>query len=958
MTLKAYVIEKVNPDDYYAARFKDWHPRIRGNVSCCFHSDGSRPNLAIGLKNGGARCHSTTCAKRIGNIVHFEAERLGIKESLAARRLYREFIRPVVSAKMLNQFRENLAENSSYILKIKKEMGLTYRSIRRFQLGLDTKSNRITIPVYDQFKQCINVRFYRLPSERTDKDEAKLYNLKGYGGADLFPWTEASSYLLSGPVFVMGSEKEAMLAIQDGYNAISSTAGEDKWEPEWDSVVRNREVCLVLDVDAGGDAARKRVEPLVAVCAKSVYSLKLPFRHKRKDRKDYADWRLREKRGSAELLKLYRNARPKQKGRRIVDPIDSVPDVRGDVHSDNTRGDIKFPELPEFGSEELMDIVSISSESSLLNKRIRTQGIVAAKSPNTYSIPWKFEITSKNKVIEYEVPMGRELLRFIRASDTSILQLLQTLLGSTTITVKPIEYLTATEVELIPTAVIDKDIPYVVQRCYFFGKRIEANVPYYLEIIPTSEIRSQETIGIITHISPLSKSIDRFDFTPENLADLSFFQPSEGEDVWDKLAGVADEVAHRYTRVYNRLDWTISALLTWCSPIGFRFPDDGDLQRGWLNTLAIGDTETGKSKVSKALKKLFNCGVFVSGENCTFVGLVGGAVKVGSGQLMLRWGRIPLSDKQLVILEELSGLSVEEISNMSDVRSSGFARLDKGGINAETNARTRLLCLSNSRSKTKALSQYLFGVHAVSELIGHGEDIARFDIITTLTDREVSTDIINSKDFAMAANSQMIAADQFQKLAHFIWALTPEQIDITQEAYEACLEETKRLSTIYHPSVPIFKGGSGRYKLGRIATAIACLQFAWNGTHIEVSAEHVEAAARLLQFIYDKPSLGYRQYSEQLYDREKVKDTVLVRKEFKERIPRKTLPKVLEVLIHATSFTRDEFCAVAGLNFMHADQLLGVMMRERALRHGEKNVWEITPAGKTFLEDFMRRLQK
>lgn len=323
---------------------------------------------------------------------------------------------------------------------------------------------------------------------------------------------------------------------------------------------------------------------------------------------------------------------------------------------------------------------------------------------------------------------------------------------------------------------------------------------------------------------------------------------------------------------------------------------------------------------------------------------------MGSGQLMLRWGRIPLSDKQLVVLEELSGLSVDEISNMSDVRSSGIARLDKGGINSETNSRTRLFCLSNVRGQRKNLSQYLSGVTAVQELIGHPEDIARFDLITTVVDREVSVEIINSSSnqFAMIAN-EPIHESSLKKLIHFIWSLSPDQIVITAKAHEECLTQTKELAAIYHPSIPVFKGGSGRYKLARIAAAIACLQFSYKQDQVRITEGHVRCARRLLQTIYEKPSFGYLEYSKQMFDRENVKDRRLLRQAFREHIRRNDLKKVVESLIHAQRFSRDELAAIAGLGIPYADKLIGVMFRERALRKGDANLWELTLPGKQFL---------
>lgn len=956
MSLKSYLIDRIPPEKYYESRFPRWNPHVRGNVLCPFHED-NKPSLSVALKNGGARCHASSCPNpRFGNIVHFEAELRGITERRAMRRLYREFIRKVVSRKNIAGYREAISADTRYLLKVKKEMGLPLSAVRKFGIGLDERTHRITIPVYDRYDNCVNVRFYRLPSERSSRDDAKLYNLDGYGQLDLFPWQCVPGFKIDEPLYIMASEKEAMLAITLGFQAITVTAGEGSWNAEWNWLLENRDVFLVLDRDKGGLHATKKFLKLFASVAKSVTQIVLPFRETRKDRKDFADWILKEKHTAQEFARLAKITR-KKKG---------IFSKKKAVYQDGERNN--FPSVPDYFDTQTYDIAAISSRAELLNSRIKTQGIVAAKSPTNYSLPWKFEVSiKKRKATKVELPIGRELLRFVRANDSDIQTTLADIVGSAEIDIKPIAFITATEVEVIPTIVADRDTPYAMQRCFYFGERIESNIPYALDIVPTSEIRTQETIGIITNIIPLSRSIERFEVTPEVVADLldfapeeTLFEEKEDDAVYEKLCQLANQISHEHSHIYNRTDWHIVALLTWCSPIGWRFPNESDIQRGWLNSLALGDTETGKSKVCRSLQTLFKCGVFVNAENCTYVGLVGGAIKMGSGQLMLRWGRIPLSDRQLVVIEELSGLSVEEISNMSEVRSAGIARLDKGGINSETNSRTRLLCLSNVRHVKRTLQSYLYGCHAVQELVGHSEDIARFDFIITLVDSDVSVDVINSRDFATIANQtrSAIRAERFQTLINFIWSLTPDQIHFSEAAYEACLEETKALSALYHPSIPLFKGGSGRYKLGRIAASIACLLFSWHKNKIHVAPAHVRAASRILKSLYEKSSMRYGEYSRQMFDRETVKDVKVLRRGFLEKINRRALPKVVATLIHTTRFTGDELCAIAGITRLNADQLIGVMVREGAVKKGDANVWDITVAGKNWMEKFLKSITR
>ena len=100
---KHYVIEHVDPVEYYKSRFPRWNPRVKSNVTCVFHKKDSTPSLSINLKNGGARCFASSCQASIGNIVHFESRLRKIDEDVAARNLYAEFIRPIVSVATLQQ---------------------------------------------------------------------------------------------------------------------------------------------------------------------------------------------------------------------------------------------------------------------------------------------------------------------------------------------------------------------------------------------------------------------------------------------------------------------------------------------------------------------------------------------------------------------------------------------------------------------------------------------------------------------------------------------------------------------------------------------------------------------------------------------------------------------------------------------------------------------------------------
>lgn len=942
--LKSYVIEKVKPDEYYRSRFSNYNPRTKINVTCCFHPHDSKPSLSINLRGGGARCFAASCGKSIGNIVHFEAEKLRIPEEEAARRLYDEFIRPIVPASLLEEYKQGIISNEKIRGTLTRATGLALATIAKFEIGWDQHTRRYTFPIRNQFGDVINVRLYRTKDERRPSD-IKIYSLvedKGkpserrYGQMELFPWNDFQTYTPNQPLFFMASEKETMLARQEGLQAVCTTGGEGSWNGEWLEYFSEYDIRIIFDQDQGGIKASEKIVATLQQCARSCFSITLPFPpdYHRPDR-DFDDW-IKSKNGSGfQLLRLAENPNGSR-------PVSFSPETR--------ERNEKEPALPRWYDKQLHEITEIKNNPDLLNHCIKTRGIVAATASKSYAPPWKFKVKTRHGIKTIALPLGRELISLINDGDAGIPSVLNKYIETPILKWEMKEHISISEVEIVPVVDVgtEQEGRYTVLRCFFTGGSIDSNTPYELTIIPVVLPQHHETVGIIVSAVEISRAIDTWVFNNRELTELETFQPREGQSVGAKLESLANEIAINHSKIYNRTDLHIVSLLTWLCPYGFYFPpNQGSLQRGWLNSLAIGDTQTGKSAVVATLQRLFKLGDIVNAENCTFVGLVGGAIKTGSGQMMIRWGRLPLCDRKLVVIEELSGLSVREIANMSEVRSIGIARLDKGGLASRTHARTRLLALSNVRQPNKTLAEYLSGVKAIRELVGHAEDISRFDLIITLIDSEVSSDVINQpEDEPITAT---FTPSQLQRLCQFIWALKPEQIRITDDAYLHCLEWTQSLQGIYHPSFPIFKAASGRLLIARIGVAIASAQFSWDGESIRVGKEHIIAAVELIRNLYDKPSFGYLEYSRQMYDRELIRDTPELRKTIARCVRADVIIDMFDSLIHAVRFNRDELASYGSLQLFQADDLLGALLRARVIKKGEGPTWEVTKSGKDWI---------
>lgn len=101
-------------------------------------------------------------------------------------------------------------------------------------------------------------------------------------------------------VVIVGGEWDRLVMIQHGIPAVTGTAGESSWDPDWTQLFDGLDVVVMLDADAPGQAAAGKIVKSMqarARCA-SLRSLKLPFREDDvlagwgagKAPKDASDW--------------------------------------------------------------------------------------------------------------------------------------------------------------------------------------------------------------------------------------------------------------------------------------------------------------------------------------------------------------------------------------------------------------------------------------------------------------------------------------------------------------------------------------------------------------------------------------------------------------------------------------------------------------------------------------------
>ncbi len=326
---------------------------------------------------------------------------------------------------------------------------------------------------------------------------------------------------------------------------------------------------------------------------------------------------------------------------------------------------------------------------------------------------------------------------------------------------------------------------------------------------------------------------------------------------------IIEDYEHNVTRIYGRPQFHRVFDVVAHSVLNFRFKGQY-IERGWVEAGIFGDTRTGKSEV--ALRLSLHCGIAkpFDCELVSIAGIIGGVNQVG-GRFHLTWGAAPRLDRRMMGLDETTGLTTEQISSMSGMRSTGVASIMKisGG---ETMARVRKLWLANPRTKDNRnveMSSYPFGVLVIPPIIGRAEDIARFDVITIANKVSVPLSLINAKTRKAVRHKHISTAAK----ALIFWAWTRKADDVVFQAgvEDLILDIATAQCGKYSAQIPLVEPGEQRIRVARIAVAIAARFFSTDKgmKKLIVTKDHAKLAQWFFEDCYDNEHTGYLAYSQQ-----------------------------------------------------------------------------------------------
>jgi hypothetical protein len=811
-------------------------------MHCPYHGDSKR-SASINMETEEWYCHGCGQGGE-GRLLIRDQENWKLPEHMVREGKSSGKPTEEITEATIEGWHSALMSNRTALNALMQKRGLTVETIKMYEIGWDGRV--YTIPIRDFSGEICNVRRYDI-KVGPDSDRRKIWSVEGMGTPTIFPMDQLERDTL----LICEGEFDALVAIQNGIPAVTRTGTADHWKPEWNQLFRGKRIFVCHDMDTKGQHANDRVVANLRGKTLSTTVIHLPYSVTEKHGRDISDYFVTDGHDRTDFIGLTRNGK--------------------EYKSIETSSE---PDSPAIVPVSVMD----SFDARLVEKPLTMQVTVTGKRIPSYLVPKKIEITCdlgagakcqhcpmsvQQGHMEHDIgPESPLILSMVGVTEEN---LEKKLLGHYGVVkcgrhvINSLEHRTVEEIYVRPSIEVQAG---GLAQDFTHRKVISA---------ASHDLSSNQTVDIVGTIRPSpshqynefqawrvekpKNTLDTFELTDEIREQLQVFQ-DEGDPL-GKLVDVAQDLSTHVTKIYYRDELHVFMDLVIHSCLQFKF--EGDVQKGWLDGIVVGDTRTGKSEVAAKLIAEYGMGEMVSCESATYAGVVGGLDRTGDGQWIVKWGSIPVNDRRVVVLDEVSGLLPEQIAQMSNIRSSGVAEMTKIQ-NERAMARTRLLWLANPREAR--MDDFTFGVQALQPLIGNNEDIARFDMAMGVFSRDVSSDMINVTH--SAAGPRQYPQDALRNLIRWTWTRDVNDILIAPTAIRRALDLAKSLGNDFVEVPPLIQAANVSKKLARIAIAIAMRTFSVDAKgRCVVRPVHVEAADKFLRDMYGNPDFGYGVISKQ-----------------------------------------------------------------------------------------------
>ena len=818
-----------------------------------------------------------------------------------------------------------LQENSVALQRLTAARGFTHETILKWDIGFD--GNRYTIPVRNANGDVINIRRYKLGAKGT---EQKMLNWTGYGAAQIF----GISRLKHDQIVLTEGETDCILLNQHGIPAVSGTAGAKTFKPEWAKLFKGKDVYICYDADEAGREGAAKAQKMISQFAESVTIIDLPLSGT--ENKDVTDFLHVEGNSSKDFVDLMKDS--------------------------NALADAKVAKPLAITGEKVSLMESMSE--ALQNETLEIVVSIAGKQQEPFTAPKTISADcdmSKGKACDLCPLMAKDghklveirqddeqIFRFVGATEDRKQKLMKEIVGarcSDRVEFTAMEDFHIEEL-LVQPSIDDRsdgESQTPQKRTIFSVSTHKSSVNEKRRMVGRNVTDPQN--GKLKFMAwgsePIDLDIDKFQLTAEDRVNMSkLFNPKPGQSPLAKCMEIAHDMAENVTHIYGRDYLHVAYDLVFHSVLTFNV-GDFHVEKGWLEAMVVGDTRTGKSEIAKNLINHYRSGDLKSCEGMSFAGVVGGVQQI-DGRWHMSWGIVPMNDRRMVVLDEASELAEKGvIEQMSSIRSSGIAQVTK--IQTEqTSARTRLVWITNKADGGMLADSADAGIAALRTVVRNNEDIARFDFVTAAAKGEIDDAVINST-FAEKHDPVYNSADS-EKLVKWAWSLTRNDVTVTKEAATAAIMAARDLGSRYVSDPPLIQSENVRFKILRIAAAIAARTFSTSKSgKLLVKSGHVTAAVEFLDMIYSRESIGYTRKSRRAIAAQKTAEQQAEKTKEWLRKKRSTVLHTLRA-IGGKVFRQNDFVQMGGLERDEANHAVRQMIEWRMVEMRGKGDIAMTQA--------------
>jgi 5S rRNA maturation endonuclease (ribonuclease M5) len=740
------------------------------------------------------------------------------------------------------QWRSRLFGDRGLLESFIDRRGLSKETLERFEIGWSDDDRAYTLPIRAASGSLLNVRLYRIEAQQT---KIWSYGSLGMDASSIFPESVLQD---NHAIIIAEGEWDAMMLNQHGFAAVTGTTGAEQWMAKWSRKFKGKDVTICYDRDDSGVAGAERTARMLTGIARSIKVSSLPLDYSKNRGLDVTDF----------------FAKFKKTPKDFQDVLDVAEVFAAPKDGEPIEVSVRESFNPKLSGQPMAMTVSVVgkfSQQHLIPKDVVYTCRISAGKTCT-GCP----MADAEGKIEAEIERSDQAILKLRdVTESARNEALRMIIGAHKCGKMEVFIKSHHSQELLTCRT---SLDYSIEDEGDTTQRVVVNVGEYateanrvLRITGTTypDPKDQTSVFQAWKSEPVESSLDAYEEDAEELRMMKIFRPRPGQTPLGKMKEIAYDLADNVTRIVGRPQLHMAMDIVWHSAIAFDFAGQ-PIERGWCELLVIGDARTGKSEVAHKLSRHYGFGRVVSCESASIPGLLGAVKQIGNRGWVLEWGAIPLNDRRLVALDEVGGLSTDQIGQLSSVRSSGRAEIIKAESH-QTYARTRLIWLTNPRDNRVGMGAYMYGVRAIQPLIGNQEDIARFDFAMSVGSDDVSLEDINKRIKDPRPHTYSAAA--CHALVRWVWSRKREDIVWSTEAEDEVFASARAMGSEYVADPPLVQGQNIRMKLARISVAIAARTFSTDEKmrKIIVHPIHVQSAVIFLNHIYGLDGFGYREAS-------------------------------------------------------------------------------------------------